>query len=140
MLVLLSLLVLLTSSTAKAEQSEQKEAGYSWEQLIDVAQKCFNETGLRSDLISWKDRQQQKMKVIELISVGGEVILEIENAKMQLEVMQEEADVLNQAMVQEGVQGIREYYKVKKDIAKTQAILKVAQKKYEAILRACGKQ
>ena len=103
-------MVLLTSSTTKAEQSEQKEADYSWEQLIDVAQKCFNETGLRSDLISWKDRQQQKMKVIELISVGGEVILEIENAKMQLEVMQEEADVLNQAMVQEGVQGIREYY------------------------------
>jgi hypothetical protein len=133
-------MVLLTSSTTKAEQSEQKEADYSWEQLIDVAQKCFNETGLRSDLISWKDRQQQKMKVIELISVGGEVILEIENAKMQLEVMQEEADVLNQAIVQEGVQGIREYYKVKKDIAKTQAVLKVAQKKYKAILRACGKK
>jgi hypothetical protein len=140
MLVLLCLLVLLNCSTTKAEQSEQRKTDYSWEQLIDVAQKCFNETGLRSDLISWKDRQQQKMKVIELISVGGEVILEIENAKMQLEVMQEEADVLNQAMVQEGVQGIREYYKVKKDIAKTQAILKVAQKKYEAILRACGKK
>jgi hypothetical protein len=38
-------------------------------------------------------------------------------------------------MVQEGVQGIREYYKVKKDIAKTQAILKVAQKKYEATVK-----
>jgi hypothetical protein len=92
-------MALLSCSTANADQTEQtkvEKADY-WEQLIDVAEKCFNETGLRSDLISWKDRQQQKMKVIELISVGGEVILEIENAKMQLEVMQEEAEVLKEA-------------------------------------------
>jgi hypothetical protein len=135
-------MALLSCSTAKADQTEQTkvEKPDYWELLIDVAEKCFNETGLRSDLISWKDRQQQKMKVIELISVGGEVILEIENAKMQLEVMQEEAEVLNQAMVQEGVQGIREYFEVKKEIAKTQATLKVAEKKFEAILRVCGKK
>jgi hypothetical protein len=133
--------VLLSCSTAKAEQveQEQKKIDY-WEQLIDIAEKCFNETGLRSDLISWKDRQQQKMKVIELISVGGEVILEIENAKMQLEVMQEEAEVLKEAKIQEGVQGIRSYFEVKKEIAKTQAILKVSEKKFDAILRVCGKK
>ena len=138
MLVLLFQLVLLTCSTANGE-TKKDETDY-WEQLVEVSEKCFNETGLRLDLISWKDRQQQKMKVIQLIGIGGEVILEIEEAKLKLEVMHEEAEVLNQAMVQEGSQGIREYFEVKKDIAKTQAVLKAAQKKFDAILKVCGKK
>ena len=150
MLVLMFLMALLNYSTVNAEkqtkkgqidkkQTEQRKGDY-WDQLLDVSETCFNTIDLKSNLINWKDKQQQKMKVIELISVGGEIILEIETAQMQLKVIEEEAGVLQQAMVQEGVQGIKSYFDVKKEIAKTKARLKVAQKQFEAILKVCGRR
>ena len=142
--------MLLNCSTANAEkqtkkgqidkkQTEQKKGDY-WDQLLEVSETCFNTTDLKSNLINWKDKQQQKMKIIELISVGSEIILEIESAQMQLKVIEEEANVLKQAMVQEGVQGIKSYFEVKKEIAETKAKLKVAKNKFKAILTVCGKK
>jgi len=100
----------------------------------------FAELKFEVPLYSAKDRRSQRQARAKFLEHGAELIRDLKKAKARLRVKLEEAKVLETAMMQNGLNGIKEFFAIKEEIAETRAEIEAYKKKLEGWLSSCGKQ
>ena len=133
--MLLCLIVLLSFWTNSHAKNDL------WIQLETATEKCFKkpyyvivkgETG--EEIKVFVDVSKEiKEKRKAYIEAAAEVIKDVEMVRAEIAVQERMAEVLKQAMLQEGMDGIKKYFDIQKEMAK----LKVEE---EATLRKFNRQ
>jgi len=95
---------------------------------------------LEVPLYAASERRSQKQEMGRFLEHGADIIRDLRKAEGRLEVKREEARVLRQAMIQGGLQGIRDFFAIKAEIAETRAEIDAYRKKLRGWIETCGRR
>jgi hypothetical protein len=133
------LLSFWTNSHADAEAEDL------WAQLETASEKCFKKayyvivkaaTGEKIKVFVdvSKETKEKRKAYIEAVE---ELIKEVELIIAELEVKERMAEVLKQAMIQEGMTGINKYFDIEKEIATLKVKKDSALRKFNRLIVEC---
>jgi len=114
--------------------------GYSMRTLGNEARSGpFAEARITVPLFSKRDRQRQAMEKGKFLEHGAGLIQELWEAEARIAVKLEQAEVLRQVMIQEGLEGIQAYFRMREEIAGLEAKVVAAELKLRGFVDACAK-
>lgn len=89
-------------------------------------------------LYSREERQKSQEAKGKFLEHGAELIQELELAQATENVLAEQVQVLKQAMLEGGLESIKEFFEIKERLAKARVKAKGAERKLEGWLMSCG--
>ena len=114
-------------------------SGFSARTLGDEAKSGpFAEARITVPLLSTRERAKNMQDKGKFLEHGAEILRELHEAQAKLRIKGEQAIVLKQAMLQEGLAGLEAYFKIQQDIASLQAIVMTAEMKLVGFIESCG--
>lgn len=98
----------------------------------------FAEARITVPLYSTREREKGMQDKGKFLEHGAEILREFHEAQAKLRIKGEQAMVLKQAMLQEGLAGIEAFFKIQQEIASLQAITMTAEMKLVGFIESCG--
>ena len=98
----------------------------------------FGEIRLTIPLFSLRQRQEQKQKQGQFLEHAAEILRELREAEALIQVNKDQAEVLKEAMIQEGLAGIKAYFQIQKEVAALETAAAAAKMKLTGHILACG--
>jgi len=137
--VLLCLIVLQSCLIVSAHAEDL------WARLEAATEECFKKayyvivkaaTGEKIKVFVDVDNETKKKK-IAYVDSASKIIKEVEIIKAKLSVLERMAEALKQAMIQEGMNGIKNYFSIEMEIAKKKVEKEAALRKFERQIAEC---
>ena len=101
-----------------------------WGDLQKAVKACFRGGSARE----YERRKREKGRFLEH---GAEIMRELREAQGKVSVKREQAAVLKQAMLQEGLAGIEAYFKIREEISSLEANIGAAELKLTGFIESC---
>jgi hypothetical protein len=115
------------------------QGGISGRTLGDIAESGpFVEAKVTVPLISRREKQQRAQEKGQFLEHGAEILGELLEKTARIGLKQEQAHVLKQAMIQEGLTGIEAYFKILEEIAVLEAKASTSELKLIGFIESCG--
>ena len=98
----------------------------------------FTELRLSIPLYSRSERQKQRQAKGHFLEHGAGLIQDMEEARTLAIILAEKVKVLRQAMLEGGLEAIKEFFKIKEELAKARIAAKGAERKLRGWIESCG--